>query len=117
MNLKGYLSAKKKIIDGELDKYMPRETEYPQIIHEAIRYSVFPGGKRLRPILMLAVGEIFQQEERTLLPAACAIELIHNYSLVHDDLPAMDNDEYRRGRLTSHKKFGEDMAILAGTHY
>ncbi|MCK4401875.1 polyprenyl synthetase family protein [bacterium] len=114
MNLRDYLSAKKKIIDNELDKYMPRETEYPQIIHEAIRYSVFSGGKRLRPILMLAAGEMFSQEERKLLPAACAIELIHNYSLVHDDLPAMDDDEYRRGRLTSHKKFGEDIAILAG---
>lgn len=114
MNLKAYLSAKKRIIDVELDEYMPEETEYPQIIHEAIRYSVFSGGKRLRPILMLAVGEIFSQEERKLLPAACAVELIHNYSLVHDDLPAMDDDEYRRGRLTSHKKFGEDIAILAG---
>ncbi|MCK5595094.1 polyprenyl synthetase family protein [bacterium] len=114
MNLKDYLSAKKKIIDIELDKYMPKETEYPQIIHEAIRYSVFSGGKRLRPILVLASGGIFLQDERKLLPAACAIELIHNYSLVHDDLPAMDDDEYRRGRLTSHKKFGEDIAILAG---
>lgn len=114
MNFKNCLSAKKKVIDSELDKYMPEETEYPQTIHEAIRYSVFSGGKRLRPILMLAAGEIFSQEERKLLPAACAVELIHNYSLVHDDLPAMDNDEYRRGRLTSHKKFGEDIAILAG---
>jgi len=93
---------------------MPEETEYPQIIHEAIRYSVFSGGKRLRPILMLAAREMFSQEEKKLLPTACAVELIHNYSLVHDDLPAMDNDEYRRGKLTSHKKFGEDIAILAG---
>ena len=114
MNLKDYLSAKKEIIDGELGKYMPMKTEYPQSIHEAIRYSVFSGGKRLRPILMLAVGEMFFQDERKLLPASCAVELIHNYSLVHDDLPAMDDDEYRRGRLTSHKKFGEDIAILAG---
>ena len=114
MNLKDYLSAKKKIIDGELGKYMPEKTEYPQTIHKAIRYSVFSGGKRLRPILMLASGGIFSQDERKLLPAACAIELIHNYSLVHDDLPAMDNDDYRRGRLTSHKKFGDDIAILAG---
>jgi len=114
MNLKDYLSAKKEIIDGELGKYMPMKTEYPQSIHEAIRYSVFSGGKRLRPILMLAVGEMFFQDERKLLPASCAVELIHNYSLVHDDLPAMDDDEYRRGKLTSHKKFGEDIAILAG---
>jgi len=114
LNLKDYLSAKKKIIDSEIDKYMPEKTEYPQSIHKAIRYSVFPGGKRLRPILMLAAGKIFSQEERKLLPAACAVELIHNYSLVHDDLPAMDDDEYRRGKLSSHKKFGEDIAILAG---
>ena len=93
---------------------MPQQSEYPSEIFEAMRYSVFAGGKRLRPILLLSACEALGGESEKAVDFACAIEMIHTYSLIHDDLPAMDNDDYRRGRLTSHKKFGEATAILAG---
>jgi geranylgeranyl diphosphate synthase type II len=93
---------------------LPAETTAPPKIHEAMRYSVFAGGKRLRPILTIAAGELFNAPENELLPAACALEMIHTYSLIHDDLPAMDNDTLRRGRPTNHVVYGEALAILAG---
>lgn len=114
MDLKKYLDQKREIIDEALNQYLPPETEYPQTIHEAMRYSVFAGGKRLRPILVIAAAEVVGGRAEDVLPTACGIELIHTFSLIHDDLPAIDNDDYRRGKLTCHKVFGEDMAILAG---
>jgi len=104
----------RKEIEKYLDKYLPSEKSFPPILHKAMRYSVFSGGKRLRPLIILLVGEILGIDKKKLMPFACGIELIHNFSLIHDDLPAMDNDDYRRGKLTCHKKFGEDIAILAG---
>ncbi|MCE5281892.1 MAG: polyprenyl synthetase family protein [Deltaproteobacteria bacterium] len=97
-----------------LEALIPDETIYPPEIFRAVRYSLFAGGKRIRPILCLAAAEAVGGKPEPILPVACAIEMIHTYSLIHDDLPAMDNDDYRRGRLTSHKVFGEDLAILAG---
>ena len=114
MDLKKYLDQEREIIDEALNQYLPPETEYPQTIHEAMRYSVFAGGKRLRPILVIAAAEVVGGRAEKVLPTACAIELIHTFSLIHDDLPAIDNDDYRRGKLTCHKVFGENMAILAG---
>ena len=103
-----------KDVDQELDRLLPGEDTFPQEIHRAARYSVFAGGKRLRPLLTLATSEIFGVTRDHALPAACALELVHTYSLIHDDLPALDDDDYRRGRLSSHKMFGEALAILAG---
>lgn len=114
MDFRVLMQERKTLIDKALDYYLPREEEYPQEIHRAMRYSVFAGGKRIRPLLTLLTAEIFTPNWKRALPAACSLELIHTYSLIHDDLPAMDDDEYRRGRLTSHKVFGEGMAILAG---
>lgn len=101
-------------IDKKLEEYLPLEKEYPEILFQAMRYSIFAGGKRLRPVFTLAACELFGGTKEVAAPFACALEMIHTYSLIHDDLPAMDNDDYRRGRLTSHKMFGEDIAILAG---
>jgi len=109
-----YFRQKSAQVDEWLDRLLPREAEPPAEIHRAMRYSTFAGGKRLRPILAIATGEIFDADERALLPAACALEMIHTYSLIHDDLPAMDDDGLRRGRPTCHVVFGEAMAILAG---
>jgi geranylgeranyl diphosphate synthase type II len=109
-----YLDTRKKIIDEALERYLPGEDNYPPVIFKAIRYSLFAGGKRIRPILCLASAEALGGDIESILPVASALELIHTYSLIHDDLPAMDDDDYRRGRRTSHKVFGEDMAILAG---
>lgn len=109
-----YFKQKTAQVDQWLDRLLPPEAEIPSTIHQAMRYSTFAGGKRLRPILTIATGEIFGADERELLPAACSIEMIHTYSLIHDDLPAMDNDDLRRGMPTCHVKFGEAMAILAG---
>lgn len=114
MDIKQYFKRKAALVERELDRLLPAEHETPQTIHQAMRYSVFAGGKRLRPILAIAAGEIFGAGERELLPAASALEMIHTYSLIHDDLPAMDNDNLRRGMPTCHVKFGEAMAILAG---
>jgi geranylgeranyl diphosphate synthase type II len=114
MNLSNLLDDRRTLIDSALNYYLPGEEEYPRNIHRAMRYSVFAGGKRIRPLLTLLTAELFTPDWKRALPAACALELIHTYSLIHDDLPAMDDDDYRRGRLTSHKVFGEGMAILAG---
>jgi len=97
-----------------LDGYLPKEDEYPDVIYKAMRYSVFAGGKRLRPVIILAVCDMLGGDRKRAYPFAAAMEMIHTYSLIHDDLPALDNDDYRRGRLTSHKVFGENMAILTG---
>lgn len=104
----------RKLIDAELDRLIPKETDAPQRVHSAIRWSVFAGGKRLRPGLLIAVGQTFGAPFEQLLRTACALELIHTYSLIHDDLPSMDNDDLRRGRATCHVKFDEATAILAG---
>ncbi len=114
MNFKEELKEKISAIDEELEKYLPLELGSSKVLYEAMRYSVFAGGKRLRPLLLLGAAECFGSYEKTAMPFACAVELIHTYSLIHDDLPAMDNDDYRRGKLTNHKVFGENIAILAG---
>ncbi|HZK25863.1 MAG TPA: farnesyl diphosphate synthase [Oscillospiraceae bacterium] len=101
-------------VNEALQQFLPPPTTFPTEIHRAVHYSVFAGGKRLRPLLTLAAADIFTVPRQHALPAACAIEMIHTYSLIHDDLPAMDNDDYRRGRPSNHKVFGEGMAILAG---
>ncbi|MCY0893155.1 MAG: polyprenyl synthetase family protein [Acidibacillus sp.] len=101
-------------VNKTMDKYLTPDPNFPELLNEVIRYSVFAGGKRLRPVLLLATLEAFGIESTPLLPAAAALEFLHTYSLIHDDLPAMDNDDYRRGKLTSHKRFGEAAAILAG---
>jgi len=113
-SLVAYLSDRKALVDGALDEYLPGGQNDPSVIVQAVRYSLLAGGKRIRPILCMAAAEAIGGEAEAVLPAACALEMIHTYSLIHDDLPAMDNDNYRRGRLTSHKVFGEDIAILAG---
>jgi geranylgeranyl diphosphate synthase type II len=102
------------LVEKALDDALPKETAWPATIHRAMRYSQFAGGKRIRPLLVLAAGEAVGGTCEDLLPLACAVEMIHTYSLVHDDLPAMDDDDLRRGKPTSHKVFGEAMAILAG---
>ncbi len=112
--LEAYLNARRGMVDAALNKYMPAEDAYPPEIFKAIRYSLFAGGKRLRPILCLAAAEAVGGDIERIMPVACALELIHTYSLIHDDLPAIDNDDYRRGLPTSHKVFGEGMAVLAG---
>lgn len=109
-----FFEHKAKIVGQWLDRLLPTSDAAPRTIHEAMRYSVFAGGKRLRPILCIASGEVFGAQEDQLLPAACALEMIHTYSLIHDDLPAMDDDTLRRGRATCHVVYGEAMAILAG---
>lgn len=114
MNFKDELKEKVSIIDEYLEKYLPSEGEYPQVIFKAMRYSVFAGGKRLRPIMVMETCKAFGGDFKKAMPFACSLEMIHTYSLIHDDLPAIDNDDYRRGRLTNHKMFGEDIAILAG---
>lgn len=114
MNFKKYLENKKNIIDKALDEYLPPEEKSPSIIHKAMRYSVFSGGKRIRPILALAAAELFGRDAESVLKAACGIELIHTFSLIHDDLPCIDNDDFRRGKPSNHKVFGEAIALLAG---
>lgn len=114
-NIVEYLEQQKCLIDRTLERYLTRERrQYPESLYQAMRYGVFSGGKRLRPILTLATGELFGGQPRWLLPFACALELIHTYSIIHDDLPALDNDDLRRGGLASHKVFGEGIALLAG---
>lgn len=114
-----YLQDKKLLVDNFLKQYFFRKKNFPVPLKEAMEYSVLAGGKRLRPIICLASAEacrdkLRKSEIKSILPVACALEMIHTYSLIHDDLPAMDNDDYRRGKLTCHKKFGEALAILAG---
>ncbi len=109
-----YLEERRARVDSELENVLPAADEYPPSIHQAMRYSVFAGGKRIRPILFLEAGALFGGKETDLLRPSCALELIHTYSLIHDDLPALDNDDLRRGKPTSHRAFGEATAILAG---
>ena len=114
MDLKAYLAEKRAIVDKALGSYIP-EPEGPSAeLVRAMNYSLFAGGKRLRPILCMAGAEAVGGDSSAVLPVACALELIHTYSLIHDDLPAMDNDDMRRGKPTSHRVFGEALAILAG---
>jgi geranylgeranyl diphosphate synthase type II len=114
MDIKSYLDQKRQDVDRFLDSVMPPESAPPANLHKAMRYSLFAGGKRVRPILAIAAYEAVGGSSPFILPLASSLELIHTYSLIHDDLPAMDNDDYRRGKLTNHKVFGEAMAILAG---
>lgn len=113
-NLNSFFKGCAKAVDKKLSELIPNESVEPQKLHRAIRWSLFAGGKRFRPALVIGVGEVFGAKRENLLRTAAAIEMIHTYSLIHDDLPAMDDDELRRGRETSHKKFDEATAILAG---
>jgi geranylgeranyl diphosphate synthase type II len=114
MVLPDFFEGDRAEVEAALNSLLPSETTAPTVIHQAMRYSVFAGGKRIRPILCLEAARIFADPPRGVLPVACAFEFIHTYSLIHDDLPALDNDDLRRGRPTCHKQFGEAMAILAG---
>ncbi|HZV83033.1 MAG TPA: farnesyl diphosphate synthase [Geobacteraceae bacterium] len=114
MDLKNYLKERCQLVDDELDKVLPLEEELPFSLHRSMRYSTFAGGKRIRPVLLLAACEAVGGDVANAVAAAAAMEMIHTYSLVHDDLPAMDNDDFRRGNPTNHKMFGEAVAILAG---
>lgn len=112
--LKAYLSEKQKLVDSELKRQLPSASTSPTTIHQAMRYSIFAGGKRLRPVLCLAAAEACGGKDEEALALAAAVECIHTYSLIHDDLPCMDDDDFRRGNPTSHKKYGEGIAVLAG---
>jgi geranylgeranyl diphosphate synthase type II len=114
LDLGAYMKQRADAVDAALERFLPAESLRPETLHKAMRYSVFAGGKRLRPVLVIAGAEAVGGTAEQVMPTACAMELIHTYSLVHDDLPAMDNDDYRRGAPTNHKVFGEAMAILAG---
>jgi len=114
LDLTGYLKQNRERVDQTLEEWLPTEKRFPGTLYRAMRYSLFAGGKRVRPILALAACDALGGDRGNVLPAACALELIHTYSLIHDDLPAMDNDDLRRGLATNHKVFGEAMAILAG---
>ena len=114
MDLKVYLHDRAALVDQALDQWLPGERLLPHTLHQSMRYSVFAGGKRLRPILMMAASEAVGGTAQQVMHAACAMEMIHTYSLIHDDLPAMDDDDFRRGRLTNHKVYGEAVAVLAG---
>ncbi len=112
--LQDYLEAKRASIESALDRFLPPTTERPQMLHESLRYSVLAPGKRLRPTLVIAAAEAVGGTESAVMPTACALECIHVFSLIHDDLPCMDNDDYRRGRPTNHKVYGDALALLAG---
>jgi geranylgeranyl pyrophosphate synthase len=113
-DLQQFFTESRALVDKQLDRLLPAETVRPHSVHNAIRWSVFAGGKRLRPTLLLAVGTTFGAQTSDLLATACALEMIHTYSLIHDDLPSMDDDDLRRGRPTCHIQFNEATAILAG---
>jgi geranylgeranyl diphosphate synthase type II len=113
-DLTAFLESRTRLVNQALDRFLPKETTRPATIHKAMRYSLFAGGKRLRPALCLAAAQACGGREQDALPLACAVECIHTYSLIHDDLPAMDDDDFRRGKPTNHKVFGEGIAILAG---
>lgn len=113
-DLNSWLAARSGEVDAALDTLLPKASAKPATIHKAMRYSLFAGGKRMRPALALAAAEACGGDARDALPLACAVECIHTYSLIHDDLPGMDNDDLRRGKPTNHKVFGEGIAILAG---
>ena len=112
--LKQYLADQKQLVEDELDRLLPEPTGHERSVCEAMRYGVFAGGKRIRPTLLLATNEMCGGSAADAMPGACALEMIHTYSLIHDDLPAIDNGQLRRGKPTVHKKFGEPIAILAG---
>jgi len=114
VNLQRYLEERSQLVDRALIRYLPEQEESPSTLNQAMRYGLFSGGKRIRPILALASGEAVGAPIARVMPFACALEMIHSYSLIHDDLPAMDNDDLRRGKPTNHIVFGEGMAILAG---
>lgn len=114
LNLEDFIATRTVAVNRALNKYLPPASQKPATIHKAMRYSVFAGGKRMRPALCLAAAAACGGNEEAAMPLACAVECIHTYSLIHDDLPAMDNDDYRRGKLTNHKVFGEGIAVLAG---
>jgi geranylgeranyl diphosphate synthase, type II len=114
MDLKDYLNKRCQLVDKALEGVLPAADELPASVHGSMRYSVFAGGKRVRPVLMLAACETVGGKVEAAMPAACAMEMIHTYSLIHDDLPAMDDDDFRRGNPTNHKVYGEATAILAG---
>jgi geranylgeranyl diphosphate synthase type II len=113
-NLQQFLATRTDAVNRALDKFLPSEKTRPATIHKAMRYSLFAGGKRMRPALCLAAAEACGGGDTVAMPLACAVECIHTYSLIHDDLPAMDNDDFRRGKPTNHKVFGEGIAVLAG---
>ncbi len=113
-NLETFLASSTATVNAALDQFIPSEKTKPATIHKAMRYSLFAGGKRMRPALVVAAATACGGRAADAIPLACAVECIHTYSLVHDDLPAMDNDDYRRGKLTNHKVFGEGIAVLAG---
>src|SRR5213594_971903 len=113
-DLQDFLDSRAKLLNEALDRFLPPASARPATIHGAMRYSLFAGGKRIRPALCLAAAQACGGRDRDALPAACAVECIHTYSLIHDDLPAMDNDDFRRGKPTNHKVFGEAIAVLAG---
>jgi geranylgeranyl diphosphate synthase type II len=114
MDLNAYLSQRQKQVEAALEASLPPAKTKPARLHEAMRYSIFAGGKRLRPILLLAAAEACGGDSREALPAACAVEVLHTYSLIHDDLPCMDDDDLRRGKPTNHVVYGEGLAVLAG---
>src|SRR5437762_3228130 len=114
IDLQAYLTTWTAAVNRALDRFLPRATTRPATIHKAMRYSLFAGGKRMRPALCLAAAEACGGNRSSAMPMACAVECIHAYSLIHDDLPAMDNDDFRRGKPTNHKVFGEGIAVLAG---
>ncbi len=114
MDINRYLQEKKERVDSALERYFPKKEELTLNLYRAMRHSLFAGGKRIRPILSIASFEATGGKGERILPFACALEMIHTYSLIHDDLPAIDNDDYRRGKPTCHKVFGEAIAILAG---
>lgn len=114
LSLNDYINEQCQLVDAALDSLLPAEDESPETIHQAMRYSIFAGGKRMRPVLCLAAAEACDGLAVNALVPACAVEMMHTYSLIHDDLPAMDNDDLRRGKPTSHKVYGEGIAILAG---
>jgi geranylgeranyl diphosphate synthase type II len=114
MDIKKYLSEKREVVEAALEKYFPVSVEPQTTLRKAIRYSLFAGGKRIRPILCMAAFDAMGQKGEGVLPFGCALEMIHTYSLIHDDLPAIDNDDFRRGKPTCHKVFGEAIAILTG---
>ena len=113
-DLPAFLGTRAAAVDRALDRFLPAATAKPATIHRAMRYSLFAGGKRIRPALCLAAAAACGGDQSAAMPLACAVECIHTYSLIHDNLPAMDNDDYRRGKLTNHKVFGEGIAVLAG---
>ncbi len=112
--LSEFLTEQIQLVEAAMHRLAPPETAHPETIHKAMRYSLFAGGKRIRPILCLQAAEAIREDVPGAMDAAASLEMIHTYSLIHDDLPALDNDDYRRGKLTNHKVFGEAMAILAG---